>query len=262
MASGTTNSTSSTSTKETILHSTWLDAMLCPLTKQPFQAAQITNCESRHSFSLKPIQEIFGNTQAGTGLCEKPGLCPLLSCQKKVTQYFPNPALQNLVNAVLDPQILPKEVERSEGKENSEKFPSSKLALKSAKNGWEENFYVLEIAATNSTVFKNIDLNCDRQTVRGGSKYHFGTNCVDEIATTTLMLKLRERNINAKQIGKKYVSFSTNENSDFLKLLNFLSSHSEFDPALTSEFEVFRQEVEAGRPAKGASFFYAREDAM
>lgn len=247
-------------TKEIQWHSTWLDAMLCPLTKKPFQAAQITNCESHHSFSLASIQQLFGDTQAETGLCERPGLCPLSTCQKKVTAYWPNPGLQSLVNAALNPSILLKEVEPSEGKENEKKFPSSKLALKSTKNEWDENSYDLEIQVVESSVFKDLQLMCDRQRGGKGKKYSFGTHCVDEIATTELRLKLKQLGINATQFGKKYISFSTNEQSDFLKILSFLSSHSEFDPSLSAEFERFRAEVEAGRPAKGTSILYMTED--
>ncbi|CDZ81606.1 hypothetical protein BN1013_02142 [Candidatus Rubidus massiliensis] len=75
-----------------------IDNSCCAVTLEPYQDAQMVNCDGHHSFSLTSVVKIFGKVINGN--CEKPGPCPL--CRGKVSSYFPNTALQNLVDAIFN----------------------------------------------------------------------------------------------------------------------------------------------------------------
>lgn len=87
------------------LQSNLLMALNDTQTKKPFENAQSVNCSLSHSFSLVTVQKIFG--ELNNGICERPGPCPDCTVLKgNVTTYNPNTRLQQLVDAVLNPEIL------------------------------------------------------------------------------------------------------------------------------------------------------------
>lgn len=69
----------------------WLEPLTDPETKRIMEKPVLLSCN--HSCSYQTAQKLFG---AAIGLSiERPGSCPVTSCQKHVTTYMPNLGLQD-----------------------------------------------------------------------------------------------------------------------------------------------------------------------
>lgn len=71
----------------------------CPVSKEPLLTAQKVNCEHSHTISMAVAKKCFGEMNGDQ--CEKPGDCPISSCNGKVTKYESDLCTQEMVNGIL-----------------------------------------------------------------------------------------------------------------------------------------------------------------